>query len=179
MAPRTFKTAPTLYKQCINSFLEGLKQEAKLLENNEPLPLNLKFNPPSQLTLWQLEFMPTLLVADILLHVSIYSTMMCHPSPTVVISSLKNISYTQIELCLVILLLFYFVYVNICIISKTAFIREDLICWSLKGNSLLVLFIIHYPTRVHGQFSTYTKCFYYIIYILYIHICILHRKNRW
>lgn len=94
MAPRTFKTAPTLYKQCINSFLEGLKQEAKLLENNEPLPLNLKFNPPSQLTLWQLEFMPTLLVADILLHVSISSTMMCHPSPTVVISSLKNISYT-------------------------------------------------------------------------------------
>lgn len=74
MAPRTFRTTPTLYKQCINSFLDGLKPEALIGRNYEQLPNNFKIIPPSQLTMRQLEFMPITLVADILLHVSICST---------------------------------------------------------------------------------------------------------
>nr|XP_014102423.1 uncharacterized protein LOC106627003 isoform X2 [Bactrocera oleae] len=70
MAPRTFRTTPTLYKQCINSFLDGLKPEALIGRNYEQLPNNFKIIPPSQLTMRQLEFMPITLVADILLHMA-------------------------------------------------------------------------------------------------------------
>ncbi|XP_050328202.1 uncharacterized protein LOC126758153 [Bactrocera neohumeralis] len=50
MATRLFETTPTLYKLCINSFLDNLQLK--------------------QLTSRQLEFMPIALVADILIHMA-------------------------------------------------------------------------------------------------------------